>query len=48
MTKTPLRTLGATDLKTPPMILGGNVFGWTVDRDASFRILDAFVDSVAR
>lgn len=44
MTDTPRRTLGATDLETPPMILGGNVFGWTVDRDASFRILDAFVD----
>ncbi len=44
MTDTLHRTLGATDLETPPMILGGNVFGWTVDRDASFRILDAFVD----
>ena len=38
------RSLGATDLTTPPMVLGGNVFGWTVDRDTSFRILDAFVD----
>ena len=37
-------SLGATDLTTPPMVLGGNVFGWTVDRDTSFRILDAFVD----
>ncbi|KQM27175.1 MULTISPECIES: aldo/keto reductase [unclassified Sphingomonas] len=45
MTDIPHRTLGATDLATPPMILGGNVFGWTVDRDASFRILDAFVDA---
>ncbi|WP_294319778.1 aldo/keto reductase [uncultured Sphingomonas sp.] len=44
MTDTPRRALGATELATPPMILGGNVFGWTVDRDASFRILDAFVD----
>jgi len=44
MTDTRRRTLGATALETPPMILGGNVFGWTVDRDASFRILDAFVD----
>ena len=26
------------------MVLGGNVFGWTADRDASFAILDAFVD----
>lgn len=25
-----------------PLALGGNVFGWTADRDESFRILDAF------
>ncbi len=28
-----------------PLALGGNVFGWTADERASFRILDAFVDS---
>lgn len=44
MTDLPMRTLGATDLATPPLILGGNVFGWTIDREQSFRILDAFVD----
>lgn len=44
MTDLPLRTLGATDLTTPPLILGGNVFGWTVDRAESFHILDSFVD----
>ncbi|MET0793292.1 MAG: aldo/keto reductase [Polyangiaceae bacterium] len=27
-----------------PVILGGNVFGWTVEQDAAFRILDAFGD----
>ena len=27
------------------LVLGGNVFGWTADRDASFAILDAFVDA---
>lgn len=37
------RKLGASGLTTPPLILGGNVFGWTVDQDASFSILDAFV-----
>ena len=37
------RTLGASGLTTPPLILGGNVFGWTADRQASFAILDAFV-----
>ncbi|UQX89138.1 aldo/keto reductase [Jatrophihabitans telluris] len=26
-----------------PLVLGGNVFGWTADRDASFAVLDAFV-----
>ena len=37
------RRLGASGLTTPPLILGGNVFGWTADRQASFAILDAFV-----
>ena len=27
-----------------PVVLGGNVFGWTVDRSDAFRLLDAFVD----
>jgi aryl-alcohol dehydrogenase-like predicted oxidoreductase len=39
-----LRRLGATDLHILPLVLGGNVFGWTADRDASFAVLDAFVD----
>lgn len=26
-----------------PVVLGGNVFGWTADKEASFAILDAFV-----
>jgi len=40
---TNLRRLGATDLYIAPLVLGGNVFGWTADRDASFAVLDAFV-----
>jgi aryl-alcohol dehydrogenase-like predicted oxidoreductase len=28
-----------------PIVLGGNVFGWTADKAESFRILDAFVDA---
>ncbi len=28
-----------------PLMLGGNVFGWTADEAMSFRLLDAFVDS---
>ena len=39
-----LRRLGASDLKIAQLVLGGNVFGWTADRDASFAVLDAFVD----
>lgn len=32
-----------TSLDLGPLILGGNVFGWSADRDASFAVLDAFV-----
>ncbi len=38
-----LRRLGSTDLKIAPLVLGGNVFGWTADRAASFAVIDAFV-----
>ncbi|GAB2508750.1 aldo/keto reductase [Nocardia heshunensis] len=34
--------LGTTDLDIYPLCLGGNVFGWTADRDQSFAVLDAF------
>lgn len=34
--------IGRSDLDVFPLSLGGNVFGWTADRDASFEILDAF------
>ncbi|UIR56955.1 aldo/keto reductase [Sphingobacterium sp. SRCM116780] len=36
--------LGKTDLTFEPIVFGGNVFGWTIDEQDSFRILDAFVD----
>ena len=39
-----LRPLGRTGLSTRPLCLGGNVFGWTADRERSFELLDAFVD----
>jgi len=42
---TELRELGTSGLRTPPLVLGGNVFGWTVDKVQSFRILDAFADA---
>jgi aryl-alcohol dehydrogenase-like predicted oxidoreductase len=31
-----------TDLDVSGLCLGGNVFGWTADRDASFAVLDAY------
>ncbi|MFA6112782.1 MAG: aldo/keto reductase [Sphingomonas sp.] len=40
---TTLRRLGATDLHIAPLVLGGNVFGWTADKATSFAVLDAFV-----
>jgi aryl-alcohol dehydrogenase-like predicted oxidoreductase len=36
--------LGRTDLSIPPLVFGGNVFGWTIDEKQSFRILDKFMD----
>ena len=39
-----MRRLGKSDLKVAPLVLGGNVFGWTADEATSFAILDAFVD----
>jgi aryl-alcohol dehydrogenase-like predicted oxidoreductase len=38
------RRLGSTHLQVAPLMLGGNVFGWTIDAETSFRVLDAFVD----
>jgi len=40
---TQLRAIGQSDLTTVPLILGGNVFGWTADEATSFAVLDAFV-----
>ena len=28
-----------------PLVLGGNVFGWTAGREASFAILDAYLEA---
>ena len=39
------RKLGATGLDIAPLVLGGNVFGWTADKATSFAILDAFMDA---
>ena len=38
-----MRELGRSGLRIAPLVLGGNVFGWTADKDTSFAILDAFL-----
>ncbi len=40
----PQHPLGRTGLDIAPIVLGGNVFGWTLDEAASFEVLDAFVE----
>ena len=39
------RPLGRSELVIEPLVLGGNVFGWTVDEAEGFKILDAYVDA---
>ncbi len=36
------RPLGKTGLEIAPLVLGGNVFGWTADEPTSFRLLDEY------
>jgi len=38
------RALGKTGFDIAPLVLGSNVFGWTIDEKQSFAVLDAFVD----
>jgi aryl-alcohol dehydrogenase-like predicted oxidoreductase len=40
----PRRPLGNSGLDVSPICLGGNVFGWTADLDASFAVLDGFLE----
>ncbi len=40
-----LRPLGRSSLSVAPLAFGGNVFGWSVDEERSFELLDAFVDA---
>ena len=39
------RNLGKTGLQVSPLALGGNVFGWTIDEQKSFEILNAWTAS---
>lgn len=38
------RVLGRSGIAITPLMLGGNVFGWTADEATSFAVLDAFID----
>jgi aryl-alcohol dehydrogenase-like predicted oxidoreductase len=37
------RDLGASGILIPPLVFGGNVFGWSADEATSFKLLDALV-----
>jgi aryl-alcohol dehydrogenase-like predicted oxidoreductase len=37
------RRLGRSNIELPPLMFGGNVFGWTADEANSFKLLDACV-----
>lgn len=39
------RKLGNSGLEVAPLVLGGNVFGWTVNEADGIRLLDHFVES---
>ncbi|MCC8426766.1 aldo/keto reductase [Mucilaginibacter sp. UR6-11] len=39
------RELGRSGIFVSPFCFGGNVFGWTVNEQQSFELLDAYVDS---
>lgn len=39
------RPIGDSGIEMTPLALGGNVFAWTADQAASFRVLDAFTDA---
>jgi aryl-alcohol dehydrogenase-like predicted oxidoreductase len=38
------RQLGSSEIQTAPLVLGTNVFAWTVDEPAAFDILDTFTE----
>src|SRR5580693_5932979 len=40
-----MRKLGSSGIEVPAIMLGGNVFGWTVNESDSFRLLDAAFDA---
>jgi aryl-alcohol dehydrogenase-like predicted oxidoreductase len=39
-----MRKLGRSGIDIAPLVVGGNVFDWTIDEKASINVLDAFID----
>ena len=39
------KPVGASGIAIAPLVFGGNVFGWTADKDTSFAILDRLLDA---
>ncbi len=39
------RKLGRSGIELPPLMFGGNVFGWTADEATSFKLMDACMDA---
>jgi len=37
------RALGKSGITIPPLVFGGNIFGWTADEATSFKLLDRLV-----
>jgi len=39
------RPLGNSGIEVAPLPFGGNVFGWTIDEQTSFELLDSFINA---
>ena len=39
------KPLGNSGMAVPPLIFGGNVFGWTADEAISFALLDSLMEA---
>jgi aryl-alcohol dehydrogenase (NADP+) len=40
-----MNVIAGTSIAVHPLCLGGNVFGWNLDQDESFAVLDAYVEA---
>lgn len=38
------KRIGRSDIEIPPIVFGGNVFGWGADEATSFDLLDALME----